>query len=593
MKRIILILSLALTSMASAEATPGVNPATLVADRIRAKLDDPVAEYRANGQPVREVLEGIGRYNSIPIIVEPDVQGDVTFTVYGAQLRTLLDAICAPQGWSYEVVPEGYLVVRRYTTRSYPIDYLQLTSSGSSSATVTLSGGSTSGSSSSNGTIGGSGSLTNNANGSSGSSSGGSTSGASSLSVSQTNDADFWARFADDIKAMLAKDESAQINKFAGLMQVRASLQTHARIESYCKQMMERVRRQVLISVRIVRIDLNKSSKLGVDWNVAAFKVGAANNTIGTTNSGVTVGGAFSNPLGTTQGSGFSTATDVAGVGSKTLSNNVFTGIIASNQISAMMSVLAEQGNVTTETKPEIATLNNVTAFVQLSEDSPFFTRTSSTTFNAGGTQAAGTQPVTSTNFSERVVSFGNLLEVTPQISNDDEIQLALTPSITDLRGTVTSPDGQSTSPRQGISRLRSIITLRDGETYIMGGFISTEKGSQKRGIPGLSDIPYVGNLFGTTGKIDTRSELAVFVTAHIRKVVATPPSDVRTPAPGGGVNEYRITVTDAAEYAKKTAPAKIVTKGEAPAPVSAPEPVKAPVVPEPAPLGRVERIDM
>ena len=98
------------------------------------------------------------------------------------------------------------------------------------------------------------------------------------------------------------------------------------------------------------------------------------------------------------------------------------------------------------ESKPEVSALNNQTAFVQVSEDQPFFSRTSTTTINAGGVTQAGTQPIVNTNYSESTVSFGNVLEITVQISDDLTTKLSLSPAMTELKGTVTSPDGQETA---------------------------------------------------------------------------------------------------------------------------------------------------
>jgi len=71
------------------------------------------------------VLEGIGAGYRFPVVVDPDVQGTVTFEVHNATVRTVLEAICQPKGWSYEVSGRGYLLVRRFVTRIYPVDYLQ------------------------------------------------------------------------------------------------------------------------------------------------------------------------------------------------------------------------------------------------------------------------------------------------------------------------------------------------------------------------------------------------------------------------------------------------------------------------------------
>src|ERR1039457_1293415 len=359
-------------------------------ETIAGLLDRRVEDFSVQGQEARVVLEGIGAGYRFPVIVEPDVKGTVSFEVHNATVRTVLEAICQPKGWSYEVSGHDYLLIRRFVTRIYPVDYLQMTQTGSSSASINLS-------ESAAGQLGAAGAVSG---------------GSSSLSVSQQNDADFWGRLETDLKGMVGDGEALVVNRFAGLVQLRGSLRTHAVMEAYLRRVLQRVGRQARISVKIVEVDLNDQSKAGIDWNVAGASLGRiANTAIGIT--------------------GASTATgSLAQIGSITLSPSTFTGTIGAGGVQAAISALSEQGTVRVESKPEVAALNNQTAFVQVSEDQPFFSRTSTTTINAGGTPQAGPQPIVNTNYAESTVSFGNVLEITVQISDDLTTKLSLSPEI-------------------------------------------------------------------------------------------------------------------------------------------------------------------
>src|SRR6202044_635662 len=154
------------------------------------------------------VLESIGAAYRFPIVVEPDVQGTVTFEVHNATVATVIDAICQPKGWSFEITPRGYLLVRRFVTRIYPVAYLQRTQTGSSSASINLSesaGGTLQGTAGTAGGVSGSAvsGLSTGQAGSTGSVSGGN----STLSVSQQNDSDFWGRLESDLKGMVGEGE--------------------------------------------------------------------------------------------------------------------------------------------------------------------------------------------------------------------------------------------------------------------------------------------------------------------------------------------------------------------------------------------------
>jgi type II secretory pathway component GspD/PulD (secretin) len=305
---------------------------------------------------------------------------------------------------------------------------------------------------------------------------------------------------------MVGEGESLVVNRFAGLVQLRGSLRTHAIMESYLRRVLQRVGRQARISVKVVEVDLNNQSKAGIDWSVAGASLGRIANTA------ISVTGA-------------STATGtISQVGSITLNPNTFTGTISAGAVQAAISALSEQGTVHVESKPEVAALNNQTAFVQVSEDQPFFSRTSTTTINAGGTIQAGTQPIVNTNYSESTVSFGNLLEITVQIADDLTTKLSLSPAMTELKGTVTSPDGQETAPITDTKRARTTVTLRNHETAVIGGFITETTANDKRGVPVLSSVPLLGNAFTTTVKARTRTELVFLVTVNAEEPPALVP---------------------------------------------------------------------
>jgi type II secretory pathway component GspD/PulD (secretin) len=479
-------------------------------------LERAVDDFAVQGQEARTVLEGIGAAYRFPIVVEPDVQGIVTFEVHNATVATVIDAICQPKGWSFEITPRGYLLVRRFVTRIYPVDYLQMTQTGSSSASINLSesaGGTLPGAT---GTVGGvSGSavpgLASGQAGSTGTVSGGN----STLSVSQQNDSDFWGRLESDLKGMVGEGETLVVNRFAGLVQLRGSLRTHAVMESYLRRVLQRVGRQARISVKVVEVDLNNQSKAGIDWNVAGASFGRIANTA------VSLVGASTATGGTAQ------------IGSIMLNPDTFTGTIGIGGVQAAISALSEQGTVHVESKPEVSALNNQTAFVQVSEDQPFFSRTSTTTINAGGVTQAGTQPIVNTNYSESTVSFGNVLEITVQIADDLTTKLSLSPAMTELKGTVTSPDGQETAPITDTKRARTTVTLRNHETAVVGGFITETVADDKRGIPVLSSVPVLGNAFTTTEKAKTRTELVFLVTVNAEEPPALIPIDADEPAAG------------------------------------------------------------
>src|SRR5208282_4544793 len=80
-----------------------------------------VEDFGVQGQEARTVLEGIGAAYRFPVIVDADVRGTTTFEVHNATVGSVIEAICQSGGLSYEVSVNGYLLVRRFVTRIYPV----------------------------------------------------------------------------------------------------------------------------------------------------------------------------------------------------------------------------------------------------------------------------------------------------------------------------------------------------------------------------------------------------------------------------------------------------------------------------------------
>ena len=138
-------------------------------------------------------------------------------------------------------------------------------------------------------------------------------------------------------------------------------------------------------------------------------------------------------------------------------------------------------------------------------------------------------------------MAFGNILEITVQIADDLTTKLSLSPAITELKGTVTSPDGQETAPITGTKRARTTVFVRNHETAVVGGFITETKATEDRSVPGLNRLPVLGRMFGSKGSATTRTELVFFVTVNseapppvVPTEIGFAPPSLATCAPGG-----------------------------------------------------------
>lgn len=116
---------------------------------------------------------------------------------------------------------------------------------------------------------------------------------------------------------------------------------------------------------------------------------------------------------------------------------------------------------------------------------------------------------------------------ITDYRSFNDGISLELTPSVT-REGVITlevSPEiktaGRSTGdgPRDISTRnLKTVVSLKDGETLCLGGLIRKNKSEVRSAVPFLGSIPVIGQLFSYVSEVEEENELAIFITPKLER---------------------------------------------------------------------------
>lgn len=105
----------------------------------------------------------------------------------------------------------------------------------------------------------------------------------------------------------------------------------------------------------------------------------------------------------------------------------------------------------------------------------------------------------------------GVILKVTPQISDNGDITLALEPSVDDI--VAVGPDGLPTIRKRKVT---ATVRIRDGETVVLGGLVEERDMKLVRKTPILGSLPIIGRLFRTSRTETVRKEVAIFITPRI-----------------------------------------------------------------------------
>ena len=141
------------------------------------------------------------------------------------------------------------------------------------------------------------------------------------------------------------------------------------------------------------------------------------------------------------------------------------------------------------------------------------------TTFSPIATGGVAQQPITSFNYE----NIGVNIDITPRTHLDNEVTLALAISVTSISGT-----GFGGLPTFGNREIKTQIRLKDGETNMLAGLIRDDERRVRDGIPGLSDIPGVGHLFGHSSNERTQTDVILMLTPRIVRVLDLTEEDLR-----------------------------------------------------------------
>lgn len=157
---------------------------------------------------------------------------------------------------------------------------------------------------------------------------------------------------------------------------------------------------------------------------------------------------------------------------------------------------------------PKIRARNHEKAKVQIGQKLPVFTTTS--TANVG------------TATSVTYLDVGLKLEIEPSIQLDGEVTMKVSLEVSSNNGEVKAPDG-TTAYLIGNRVASTSLRLKDGETQVLAGLIQDDDRHSAAGIPGLSEIPGAGVLFGTRKSDHQKNEIVLLITPRILRSTTLP----------------------------------------------------------------------
>ena len=325
---------------------------------------------------------------------------------------------------------------------------------------------------------------------------------------------DFWEKLDTEIKAILNNTTESIvapdpiINANAGLVTVTGTAAQLRRVSDYIKDIQERLKKQVVIDVSIISVELSNSYAKGIDWSKFSigFKTGLANGI----------------PLFSQQNSNGSSLTWSNRGNSFNRGFNRELSLLAgfNFNLDGVLNFLETNGKTKVISSPKITTLNNQQALISVGDNINYRVLEESQNNNALNGR-------TTTTFKQYSVFIGILLNILPEVSDDNKIMLRINPSLSSFK--YNEDDSKQTGIREIApdtiqKKLSTVVQVNSGDTIVLGGLIGQKKGKENTKVPLLGDIPVLGHAFKSTKDDIKTTELVFIITPRIVDVSnATP----------------------------------------------------------------------
>lgn len=138
------------------------------------------------------------------------------------------------------------------------------------------------------------------------------------------------------------------------------------------------------------------------------------------------------------------------------------------------------------------------------------------------------TYPGTTTGATSSSVSYldvGIKLEFEPSIQLDDDVVIKTVLEVSSITKEVVNAG--TTAYQVGTRNATTTLTLRDGETQVLAGLLSSDESNTTNRLPGLGDIPVLGNLFSNRSIKGARKEILLSITPRIVRNLHRPTNDL------------------------------------------------------------------
>ncbi|MDQ8021653.1 MAG: pilus (MSHA type) biogenesis protein MshL [Moraxellaceae bacterium] len=271
-----------------------------------------------------------------------------------------------------------------------------------------------------------------------------------------------------------------------GVLSVRATSRQHEKVQEFLDKVSHRARRQVLIEATIAEVQLSRNYQQGINWSALNL---------------------FDTGLRVIQGA--------AGALTAPASSFIELGYTSrGGNFDGAIKLLESFGNVKVLSSPKLSVLNNQSAVLKVVDDNIYFTIDVD---EREGNQNAQARTIYTTTVHS--VPVGLVMNITPQIGDDDNITLGVRPTLSRVIGQAVDPNPVlkdkgivNTIPVIRAREMDSVMRVGNGNIAVLGGLMEDLLDNRTDAVPGISSLSFIGALFQNRDDTQRKTELVIFI---------------------------------------------------------------------------------
>ncbi|MDD4356442.1 MAG: type II secretion system secretin GspD [Smithellaceae bacterium] len=267
-------------------------------------------------------------------------------------------------------------------------------------------------------------------------------------------------------------------------------------------------RPMVYIEALIMEVKANKDFKLGVEWS-GVKETGSISGIDGSKSAAFV--GSGTGVLSGLTATAIDSATTAIGLPSGFSMGIIGAGIrigdVLFPTIGAMVQAYKNDTDVSILSTPQLLTLDNEEAEINVGENVPYLTRQDSTSTTSA-------YPVNYNTYEYKDV--GVILNITPNINQENFIRLKISQQVTKVISGVSTDTTKPSIPTTLKRTAKTTVVVKDNETVVIGGLVGDSTDDSTNKVPFLGEIPIMGWLFKAKTVAREKTNLYIFLTPHI-----------------------------------------------------------------------------